>query len=83
MINLIDINYLGIGHILKRKTGEIIESHQNALLVCDKVSKAYFLACEDERFGIELLDQYIHQNCNLLMVSNLKLGRIALYFSRV
>lgn len=77
MIDLTDIDYLGVERILKRGTGEIIESYENALLVRDKVSEAYFLLCEDEKFGISLLDQYIHQNCNLLMVSNLNLGKIA------
>ena len=77
MIDLANINYLGIDRILKRGTGEIMASCENAILVRDKVSNAYFLACEDEESGRIFLEQYIDQNCNLLMVSNLNLGRIA------
>ncbi len=77
MINLTDIDYLGIERVLKRGTGEIIASHENAFLVRDKVSKAYFLACEDEMLGMTLLDQHVHEDCHLLMVTDFKLGRHA------
>lgn len=77
MINLTDIDYLGIERVLKRGTGEIIASHENAFLVRDKVSKAYFLACEDEMLGMTLLDQHVHEDCHLLMVTDFKLGRYA------
>lgn len=76
-MDITGIDYLGIDRVLKRGTGEIIENHANALLVRDNVSGAYFLACEDETLGISLLDRYIDQNCNLLMVSNECLGRFA------
>ena len=71
------IDYLGIDRVLKRGTGEIIASQDNALLVRDTVSGAYLLACEDTAIGIPLLDQYIDQGCNLLMVSNCSLGKAA------
>lgn len=77
MIDLTNIDYLGIDHILKRGTGEIVVNYENALLVRDKVSKAYFLACEDVQLGRSVLGQYVHQNCNLLMISNLSLAKIA------
>lgn len=76
-MDITGIDYLGIDRVLKRGTGEIIESCENALLVRDSVSEAYFLACEDTVFGVSLLDQYINQDCSLLMVSNVHLGRAA------
>lgn len=71
------INYLGIERVLKRGTGEIIANQDNALLVRDNVSNAYFLACEDEKTGIALLDRYIKPDCQLLMVSDYALGLTA------
>lgn len=41
------IEYLGIDRVLKRGSGEIIASQDDALLVRDSVSGAYLLACED------------------------------------
>ena len=35
------IDFLGIDRVIKRSTAEIIEQNDNALLVFDKVSKAY------------------------------------------
>lgn len=36
MINLTDIDYLGIERVLKRGTGEIIASHENAFWFATK-----------------------------------------------
>ena len=74
LMNIRDIDNLGIERVLKRGSGEILVSQDDALLVRDKVSGAYMLACEDPAFGIHLLDQYIGQNCELLMVSDHALG---------
>ena len=71
------IEYLGIDRVLKRGSGEIIASQDDALLVRDSVSGAYLLACEDPTAGIPLLDRYIGQDCNLLMVSDHALGLAA------
>lgn len=75
MIDITDIDYLGVERVLKRGTGEILEGYENALLVRDKASEAFFLICKDEKLGISLLEKHIH-HCNLLMVSNLNLGKI-------
>ena len=71
------IKYLGIDRILSRGTGETIAELNNALLVRDNVSGAYFLACEDEKTGITLLDRYIGSDCRLLMVSDYAIGQTA------
>lgn len=71
------IDYLGIDRVLKRGTGEIIAKQDDAVFVRDSVSKAYLLACEDPMIGILLLDRYIGQDCDLLMVSNHLLGEAA------
>ena len=69
--------HLGIDRILSRGTGETIAELNNALLVRDNVSGAYFLACEDEKTGITLLDRYIGSDCRLLMVSDYAIGQTA------
>ena len=71
------IDYLGIKRVLERGSGEIITEQQNALLVHDRISGAYFLACEDKETGIMLFDRYIVSGCDLLMVSNTVLGHAA------
>ena len=69
------IDYLGIKRVLERGSGRIITEQENALLAHDRVSGAYFLACEDREPGIMLLDRYIGSGCDLLMVSNAELGQ--------
>ena len=39
------IDYLGIDRVLKRGSGEILYKEDNALLVKDNISGAYFLTC--------------------------------------
>lgn len=73
----IAIDYLGIERVLQRGTGTILEQRNDALLVRDSVSGAYLLACGDVGLGISLLDKHISRECNLLMVSNVLLGRRA------
>ena len=70
------IDYLGFDCVLRRGSGEIIAEQDDALLIRDHVSGAYFLACEDDAIGIPLLDRYIGQGCDLLMVSNYSLGKV-------
>ena len=76
MMDITGIKYLGLDRVLKRGTGEIIADSDNALLVRDSVSGAYFLACEDQAAGLSLLDRYVGSKCTLLMVSNRALGEI-------
>lgn len=71
------IDYLGIDRVLKRGSGEIIANQNDALLIRDSVSEAYFLACDDETIGMMLLDRHIGHDCDLLMVSNSNIGKAA------
>ena len=76
-MNLSSIENLGIGRVLKRGTGEIIYRDSDAILVWDKVSKAFLFACDDTKKGLSTLDNYINEDCNLLMVSDYDLGKSA------
>lgn len=76
-MNLRDINYLGIERVLRRGSGKVIEEYENALLVFDHVSRAYFLACEDKALGISLLDKHNAWDFPLLMTSNYEIGKTA------
>ena len=68
------IDYLGLERVLRRGSGKIIAEQDDALFIRDSISEAYFLACENAVTGIYLLDQYISQDCNLLMVSDHSTG---------
>jgi len=71
------IDYLGLDCVLKRGSGEIIAQQDDALFIRDTVSGACLLACEDTETGLRMLDQYIGQDCNLLMVSDYAVGQAA------
>ena len=71
------IDYLGLDRVLKRGSGDIIIEQTDAILIRDRISEAYMLACEDTAIGLSLLDRYIGQDCNLLMVSDYSLGKTA------
>ncbi len=71
------IDYLGLDRVLKRGSGEMIAEQDNALLIRDRISGAYFLACEDAGTAIPLLDHYLGQDCALLMVSDHSIGMTA------
>ena len=71
------IENLGLDRILKRGSGEVLAEQDDALLIRDRVSGAYMLACEDTELGIRILEQHCGGECNLLMVSNEILGREA------
>ena len=68
-MNLSGIDYLGLERVLRRGSGEILADREQALLVRDRVSGAYLLACEDREAGLALLDRYA-QDCRLLMVAD-------------
>ncbi|MBQ9009760.1 MAG: GNAT family N-acetyltransferase [Clostridia bacterium] len=68
------IDNLGLDRVLKRGSGEIIEEQEDALLIRDRVSGAYMLACEDTEVGLQLLDRHIGKDCDMLFVSNYALG---------
>lgn len=76
-MDLKNIDYLGIERVLRRGSGKVIEESENALLVFDEVSRAYFLASEDKALGITLLDKHNAWNFPLLMTSNYEIGKTA------
>lgn len=76
-MNLNNIENLGIERVIKRGTGEIIYRDNDAILVRDKVSKAFLFACDDTKKGLSILDNYINEDYNLLMVSDYDLGKSA------
>jgi len=73
-MDLNGIDYLGIHHVLRRGTGEVIEQHDAALLVYDSISGAYMLGCEDAALGVRVIERNIGHNCMLLVVSDYSLG---------
>ena len=73
-MDLSGVDYLGIHHVLRRGTGEVIEQHDAALLVHDSISGAYMLGCEDAALGARVLERNIGHDCRLLVVSDYSLG---------
>jgi len=71
------IDYLGLDRVLKRGSGEIIAEQEDALLIRDRVSGGWLLACENTAAGRRLLDRQIGPECRLLMVSDYALGQEA------
>lgn len=71
------IDYLGLARVLERGTGEILAESDRLMLVRDRVSGAYMLACEDMEAGLSMLDRFAGRDCRLLMVSNHALGKAA------
>lgn len=76
-MNMNGIDCLGLERALRRGSGEIIFRREDALLLRDSISGAYMLACDDTATGIALLDRYIGQGCDLLMVADHALGNAA------
>ena len=76
-MNIDGIDYLGLDRVLKRGSGDIIADREDALLVRDRVSGAYLLACEDAEAGLQLLDRCAGPDLSLLMVSDYALGQKA------
>jgi len=77
MIDLTEIELLGIDRVLRRGTGEVVERRDDVLLVRDAVSGALFLACDDAAAGMAALDRHAGGDCALLMVSDERLGHAA------
>ena len=71
------MDYIGLDRVLKRGSGVIIAEQDDALLIRDRVSGAYLLACTDAAIGIPLLDRSIGSERALLMVSDHSLGKAA------
>ena len=77
-MDLTNIDYLGLERVLRRGTGEIVEQSERLLFIRDSVSRAYMLACEDAAEGADVLARRLDGKADLLMVSDLSLGREAL-----
>ncbi|MBR0041163.1 MAG: GNAT family N-acetyltransferase [Oscillospiraceae bacterium] len=77
-MDLTGIDYLGLDRVLRRGTGEIVEQSEKMLFIRDSVSGAYMLACEDAAEGRAVLARHVDEKTDLLMVSDLSLGREAL-----
>ncbi len=73
-MDLTGIDTLGIDRVLRRGTGEVIERHDAALLVHDRISGAYMLGCEDPALGADILERRAAGDWRLLMVSDRGLG---------
>ncbi|MBQ7714474.1 MAG: GNAT family N-acetyltransferase [Clostridia bacterium] len=73
-MDLDKIDYLGLDRVLKRGSGDTVAERDGALLIRDRISGAYMLACDDAVAGASLLDRHIGRDCGLLMVSDHKLG---------
>lgn len=71
------IKNLGLDCVLRRGSAEILENTGTALLLRDRVSGVYLLACEDAEAGLELLDRSVGMSCALLIVTNYALGMAA------
>ena len=69
------IENLGIARVLERGTAEVIADTADVLLVRDRVSGAYLLACDDVEAGLAALDGT--RGLDLLMVSHPATGRAA------
>ena len=73
-MNTNGIDLLGLDRVLKRGSGEVIVEWDNAMILYDRISEAYFLVCDDIAVGLSMYEQFIGQDCHLLMVSNCLLG---------
>ena len=76
-MDITGIDHLGLDRVLKRGSGEIIAQQDDALLVRDRISGAYLLACDDTAAGTALLDRYIGRGCDLLMIPDRALAQTA------
>lgn len=77
IMDISGIDYLGLDRVLRRGSGDIIAEQSNALLIRDRVSEAFLLACRDASAGIPLLDRCMGKDCRLLMVSDYSTGNAA------
>lgn len=75
MIDISEIDYLGLDRVMKRGSGKIIAQTEKALLIKDTVSEAYLLACEEMETAMALLDCYLKEDCRLFMASNYEIGK--------
>ncbi|MBQ7173101.1 MAG: GNAT family N-acetyltransferase [Clostridia bacterium] len=76
-MNFTTLEHLGLDHVMKRGTGEILETGKEACLLRDTVSDVFFLACEDVKTGLAMLGRHA-EKIDVLMTSNVGIGKIAL-----
>ena len=68
------IDNLGFDRVLRRGRGEVILDRDDAMLIRDRVSGAYMLACNDTETGLALFDRFVGPDCDLFMTPNRALG---------
>ncbi len=71
------IDNLGLERVLKRGSGQIIAERDDAVLIRDNSRGAYMLACKEMQSGMALLDRYLGDDCDLLLVTDYSLGNAA------
>ena len=74
MIDLNTLENLGIKRILDRGTGKVVAENDGAALYYDSVSKGYFLACDNEKSAMDLLEQNKDLDIRLLSVTDATIG---------
>lgn len=74
-MELSKIEDLSIDRVLRRGTGEILEEREDAILVRDRVSGIFMLACTDRDSGLALAAPCLDRGCELLMVADPDLGK--------
>lgn len=75
-MDLSKIEYLGIDRVLRRGTGEVLQEGDDYLLVWDRLSDSYHLACDDPKMCLDLLDRHAPADIDLLMVSDLRCAEV-------
>ena len=76
-MELTGIDNLGAACVLERGTGEVVDQQEHAMLVYDTLSRTAFLACEEAKAGISLLERHRDRKYPVLSVTNLEVGRRA------
>ncbi len=76
-MNLNTINYVVFDKMIKRGTAKILENTESALFLYDTKSEGYYLACENVDLGMSILDKYVDESFNLMMVTNILIGEKA------
>ena len=76
-MNSAEIDYLSVDRVLKRGTGEVLESRGNTLFAYDRVSGAHFLRADSPAEGLDILTRHAGRDIRLLMAFDARLGQAA------
>ena len=77
IMDISGIDNLGLERVLKRGSGSTIAENKDALLIRDNSRGAYMLACKEMQAGMTMLDCYLEDDCDLLLVTDYSLGNVA------